>query len=405
MPRKRDVAVSESLKELLRLEARYKGKPEAARILMLKLLKESPEREFEDVVPLVNYSRTTVKRWWRLYRGGGIDALLNLSTRVRERQPGQPLHALKKKLDAGEFTSIDDVQTWIDLIRAKSNGSVEKGRIGVSENLNGAYNRHVPAIPQSLPQGGASESDRLFRFLEDLPVTHNLDEWVGAFKAALRELLQDVDRITVSLNAQCDLINPDKYEPNVFVAQSVTTGQKTVDPGSMESGEDSRDPFKRLLDYLHRVKFPFEDYHTPHSQIFYFGRQAYLGTILLWRDRGNPPISQETVHLMERLHGFLILILSDFVARHRVARPLEHVFNAAFSELARETGLTMQERRIFILLLIGLSYEEVAKTLNISVNTVRYHLRSLYNKTGTHGQTELFAKYFTPRYDPPASQK
>lgn len=49
--------------------------------------------------------------------------------------------------------------------------------------------------------------------------------------------------------------------------------------------------------------------------------------------------------------------------------------------------------------LVGFSYDEMAATLGISLNTVRYHLKSIYNKTGTHSLAELYAKYFTPKLD------
>jgi DNA-binding CsgD family transcriptional regulator len=102
---------------------------------------------------------------------------------------------------------------------------------------------------------------------------------------------------------------------------------------------------------------------------------------------------------MRDLRPFFVFLLSDFVARHQAAKPVDHAFATAIDELTRQTGLTMQERRILHLQLLGLGYEEIADTLNISLNTVRTHVRSIYMKTGAHGQTELFAKYFTPRID------
>ncbi len=108
----------------------------------------------------------------------------------------------------------------------------------------------------------------------------------------------------------------------------------------------------------------------------------------------------KTVEIMRELHHVFVFILSDFVARYLVARPADRVFTDELDGLAERVGLTMQERRIMILLLLGLSYDEVANTLNVSLNTVRFHLRSIYSKTETHSHSELFAKFFTPRIDP-----
>lgn len=52
-------------------------------------------------------------------------------------------------------------------------------------------------------------------------------------------------------------------------------------------------------------------------------------------------------------------------------------------------GFTVQEARTASLLLAGLELAEVAERLSISKETVRYHLKSLFAKTGTHSQREL----------------
>jgi len=52
-------------------------------------------------------------------------------------------------------------------------------------------------------------------------------------------------------------------------------------------------------------------------------------------------------------------------------------------------GFTVQEARTASLLLSGLELSEVAGRLSISKETVRYHLKSLFTKTGTHSQREL----------------
>ncbi|MCW5713278.1 MAG: hypothetical protein KIT43_02010 [Bauldia sp.] len=52
-------------------------------------------------------------------------------------------------------------------------------------------------------------------------------------------------------------------------------------------------------------------------------------------------------------------------------------------------GFTVQEARAASLLLSGLELSEVAERLSISKETVRYHLKSLFAKTGTHSQREL----------------
>jgi DNA-binding CsgD family transcriptional regulator/PAS domain-containing protein len=52
-------------------------------------------------------------------------------------------------------------------------------------------------------------------------------------------------------------------------------------------------------------------------------------------------------------------------------------------------GLTPAETRLAMLLLQHKSLEEAAESLHISLNTVRTHLKSLFEKTGTRRQSEL----------------
>jgi DNA-binding CsgD family transcriptional regulator len=52
-------------------------------------------------------------------------------------------------------------------------------------------------------------------------------------------------------------------------------------------------------------------------------------------------------------------------------------------------GLTAAEARVADRLIMGDSPERAADTLSISVTTVRWHLASLYRKTGTNRQADL----------------
>ena len=59
--------------------------------------------------------------------------------------------------------------------------------------------------------------------------------------------------------------------------------------------------------------------------------------------------------------------------------------------LARANGLTRAETRVVELLAADRSPAEIAKSLGTRVHTVRSQLKSIYLKTGVHGQRELLA--------------
>jgi DNA-binding CsgD family transcriptional regulator len=411
MPRKRDTTINESLEELQMLEKRYRGKPEAVRIAVLRLMKEDQKRGIEDVALLAGVSTPTVKRWWRAYREGGIELMLKPIGRVQRELRIDQLDLIKRKLVAGDFKTIEELELWIAASKAEqATVTPMAGRRDPPENGGRVAGRgiHTPLGTQVLT------ADDFFRFLSALPITHTAQEWSESFRLALQSLLRDVDRVSISMNLQCNLTKPEGYRPWIFVSQEVASGRNLVNgvrqPSSEESSEEhseqgSREHLTRFLDNLHRTNFPFEEYQEPHSFVYYFRKQAYLGVILIWRQRDRAPLSALTIQSMERMQNFIELLLSDFVARHQASRPIEQAFSKSIEDLISRTGLTGQERRILVLQLMGCSYEEVADTLNISLNTVRFHLRSVYAKTGTHSQAELVAKYFTPRMDPSSSSK
>ncbi len=56
-------------------------------------------------------------------------------------------------------------------------------------------------------------------------------------------------------------------------------------------------------------------------------------------------------------------------------------------------GLTEREEQVLALLAKGHSYKEIADLLNISFETVRTHVRSIYDKLHVHSRTEATLKY------------
>jgi DNA-binding CsgD family transcriptional regulator len=64
--------------------------------------------------------------------------------------------------------------------------------------------------------------------------------------------------------------------------------------------------------------------------------------------------------------------------------------NVNFEHLGIE--LTEKERSLCDQLYKGLSYQEIADTLSISINTIRYHLKTLYLKFDVNSRAELVGR-------------
>ena len=66
---------------------------------------------------------------------------------------------------------------------------------------------------------------------------------------------------------------------------------------------------------------------------------------------------------------------------------------AAPSRAPEVSTLTEREEQVLSLLAKGFAYKEIADQMKISFETVRTHVRSLYDKLHVHSRTEAVAKY------------
>lgn len=60
-----------------------------------------------------------------------------------------------------------------------------------------------------------------------------------------------------------------------------------------------------------------------------------------------------------------------------------------FDEFVEEVGLTDREAEVCMLLLKGLSYNEVAEVLGMAVTSVKTHSTQIYSKAGCTNRAEL----------------
>lgn len=76
----------------------------------------------------------------------------------------------------------------------------------------------------------------------------------------------------------------------------------------------------------------------------------------------------------------------------QIARKVVNFFN---SQSSKDTeSLSRREYEIVSELARGLTYEEIAEKLYISVETVRYHIKNIYSKLHVHTRTQAILKLF-----------
>jgi len=76
-----------------------------------------------------------------------------------------------------------------------------------------------------------------------------------------------------------------------------------------------------------------------------------------------------------------------------IARMLVEAFQKNPASRTSSDGLTQRESEILVLLSEGLSNKEIAERVKISYDTVRAHLRHIYEKLHVRGRTEAVRKY------------
>ena len=85
-----------------------------------------------------------------------------------------------------------------------------------------------------------------------------------------------------------------------------------------------------------------------------------------------------------------------------IARMLVEAFQKKPAAVVASDGLTPRESEILVLLSEGLSNKEIAERVKISYDTVRAHLRHIYEKLHVRGRTEAVRKYLKSSNPVPA---
>ena len=75
-----------------------------------------------------------------------------------------------------------------------------------------------------------------------------------------------------------------------------------------------------------------------------------------------------------------------------VARRVVTLFQSVPPPERADYGLTPHESKLLALLVEGHSYKSAAVALNVSINTITFHMRHIYDKLQVHSKSEAVAK-------------
>ncbi|MDN5698302.1 MAG: helix-turn-helix domain-containing protein [Rubrobacter sp.] len=107
--------IAESPEELLEQERRLRGSPLESRVKMLRLLKSGHYCSRRSLADVLGYSSRQLGRWWKNYRHGGLDALLEYHRPPgkQERITEEALDALEEQMKQGNIARLEESRLFL----------------------------------------------------------------------------------------------------------------------------------------------------------------------------------------------------------------------------------------------------------------------------------------------------
>lgn len=83
-----------------------------------------------------------------------------------------------------------------------------------------------------------------------------------------------------------------------------------------------------------------------------------------------------------------------YFSRKALSQYVYEIYNKKTQNSERMAlNVTQKERQIVDCIFKGLSNQEIANALNISLNTVKMHLQNIYRKNNLKGRIQLMSSY------------
>ena len=255
-------------------------------------------------------------------------------------------------------------------------------------------------VPSTGDQQDAVLSHKAVEFLSALPVTSDTRVWGIAFRENLKSLLGDVDHIIVSVVLGMNLRNPvaEQDRPDTKTLRhsvNLKTSRSQIRISQIEKKRKDLCYWEQLVEEAEANDVPLERYQGPVGFDFHY-EGVVCGGLILLRYKENTPISQATLDFIESLKDFFVYVFTAHIAIKRVKEPQYSGFQHLLRKVSLDRDLTEKEQDILLYQLLGLSYEQTADRMNVSINTVKAHIKSVYAKIGCNNIKEAFSRYLTP---------
>lgn len=232
-------------------------------------------------------------------------------------------------------------------------------------------------------------------FLNSLPASDDLMEWINDFSDAFRNFLCEVDRITVHIHVHNGLYMCGQYPFVTRCGASIAPSDILLASMPRRESEYS-DVTKQILQKLGERGVPVDCFQSPISFDYYDRNDNHFATLMLWNLNSSLPVRSETVEFIFRIHRFLTFVLGRAVAYANSIQSEALAMTKTLKEMQQSVGLEDADIAVVSRLMKGCSYKMIADELQVSIDMIRKRIRRIYRKTETHSFGELVAKYLMP---------
>lgn len=245
------------------------------------------------------------------------------------------------------------------------------------------------------------ETNLVFAIMEDMVAIHDARQLRTQIGERLLDLL-DADYFASYVWSKADgdtggvFLNMDEgnltaYEKHYQYCDPITPRFRMCQRATHVEQVISREDFDRTEfynDFLAR-----DGLH--HGMNFHaYAASSHLGDLRVWRGRDRDPFQTRDLELLDAIgtaFGKALANLRSVEEKLRDADPHQKL-----AVWASEHGLTVRERDVLCLVNEGKRDREIARVLGVSVTTVRSHLKSVFQKSGTSSRSALIASINTP---------
>lgn len=135
----------------------------------------------------------------------------------------------------------------------------------------------------------------------------------------------------------------------------------------------------------------YQNFYLPNHLAYSVGlsisfREEPVGLLKLYRQADKPPFSERDMFVLEQLHKHFAYRLV-YEAKKGDTR---YFYAKGYHEkLCSQYGLTSREGEMLDLAVHGLSNEDIAQKMNISIHTVKKHFHSIYTKMNVRNRIQM----------------